>query len=192
MRRARLGRTTREVSVEVSVSLEGSGIAEVKTGIPMLDHLLETLAFYARFDLSVVASELKLVDDHHVVEEVALAIGRALDEALSDRRGVRRFGSAVVPMDDALALAAVDLGGRPFARVETRLTRESIGGLSAESASHFVRSLASSSRSTIHALVLYGENDHHKIEALFKALGLALGEACRIEGSVVPSLKGAI
>lgn len=184
-------RTTRETSVAVRLTLDGTGAAEVSTGIGFLDHLLTTLAAHARFDLSLSCRGDVHVDDHHTAEDCALALGQAIDAALGDRRGVQRFGSEYAPLDESLARAVVDLSGRPHASVDLALLRESIGGLSCENIPHVIRSLATASRSTVHVDVLRGVNDHHKAEAAFKALALALRQAvARTGGADVPSTKG--
>lgn len=186
-------RTTRETSVAVRLTLDGTGAAEVSTGIGFLDHLLTTLAAHARFDLSLSCRGDVHVDDHHSAEDCALALGQAIDAALGDRRGVQRFGSAYAPLDESLARAVVDLSGRPHASVDLALLRESIGGLSCENIPHVIRSLATASRSTVHVDVLRGANDHHKAEAAFKALALALRQAvARTGGADVPSTKGVL
>ena len=192
-RAAAVNRGTRETSVDATLTLDGTGLADVKTGIGFLDHLLETLARHARFDLSLSCQGDLAVDDHHTAEDCALALGEAIDRALGERRGVSRFGWAYAPLDEALARAVVDLSGRPYADVALDLHREAIGGLACENVPHLLRSLANGARLTLHVEVLKGENDHHKAEAAMKAVALALRQAVARSGfEDVPSTKGTL
>ncbi len=192
-RRTEHRRATQETEVTVALRLDGSGESKIATGIGFLDHLLTALARHARFDLELSCEGDLQIDDHHTAEDCALALGAALDKALGERRGIRRFGSAHAPLDEALARAVVDLSGRPWADVGLGLTRERLGELSCENIAHVVRSLAIAARASIHLDVLKGENDHHRAEAAFKALALALREAVALDGSdQVPSTKGAL
>ncbi|MFH1532176.1 MAG: imidazoleglycerol-phosphate dehydratase HisB [Pseudomonadota bacterium] len=192
-RTATIHRVTDETDVAVTLDLDGDGAATVDTGIGFLDHLLSGLARHARLDLDLQCTGDLEVDDHHTAEDCALALGQALDEALGERRGIARFGSAFAPLDEALCRAVVDLSGRPFAAVELALRREAIGSLSCENIPHVLRTLAMASRSCLHVTVLAGENDHHKAEAAFKALALALRQAlARDGGDAVPSTKGVL
>jgi imidazoleglycerol-phosphate dehydratase len=190
---ATINRSTRETRIELTLDLDGSGKADIRTGIGFLDHLLTSLAFHARFDLKLHCDGDLHVDDHHTVEDCGIALGGALDQALADRRGVARFGWAMVPMDEALAQAAVDLVKRPFLVVDLKLRRERLGELSCENIPHFLQSLATSGLLTLHCNVTAGQNDHHQAEAAFKALALALRQAVNITGSnETPSTKGAM
>lgn len=192
-RAAVVHRTTRETDTEVRLTLDGSGHADVASGIGFYDHLLTALARHARLDLSLRCTGDLQVDDHHTVEDCALALGSAIDQALGERRGIRRFGSAFAPLDDALARAVVDCSGRPFADVNLLLRRERLGALACENIPHAVASLATSARLCIHLDVLKGVNDHHQAEAAFKALALALREAVAPSGfDDVPSTKGTL
>src|SRR5882672_1146740 len=192
-RTAAVERMTRETTVNVALTLEGTGQAEVRTGIGFLDHLIETLARHAAFDVTLACKGDLQVDDHHTAEDCALAIGEALDRALGERRGVNRFGWALAPLDEALARAVVDLSGRPFSDVALDLRREAIGALSCENIPHVLRSLATAGRMTLHVDLLKGENDHHKAEAAFKATALALRQAVAQSGfDDVPSTKGTL
>ena len=189
-RRGQVERRTAETAVHVDLLLDGTGRAAVRTGVGFLDHLLTALACHARFDLTLRCDGDLHVDDHHTAEDAALALGEALDRALGERRGIARFGSALAPLDEALARVAVDLSGRPFADVHVGLTREAIGGLSAENVAHVLRSFALAARLTLHVDVLKGENDHHRAEAAFKAVALALRQAVSASGfDDVPSTK---
>jgi imidazoleglycerol phosphate dehydratase HisB len=186
-------RKTKETDIHVSLLLDGSGNSEVETGVGMLDHMLAQLARHGRFDLSVRCKGDLHIDDHHTVEDCALAVGQALDGALGDRHGVRRFGNAYAPLDEALVRAVVDLSGRPWSEVHLGLRREKVGDISCENVSHFFRSVAAAARLTLHLDLIRGENDHHKIEAGFKAFAIALREAAsRDEGAGVPSTKGVL
>lgn len=189
-RRARVERRTAETAVLVDLLLDGKGRTEVRTGVGFLDHLLTALARHARFDLTLRCDGDLHVDDHHTAEDAALALGAAVNQALGERRGIARFGWALVPLDEALARVAVDLSGRPFTDVRIGLTRDAIGGLSAENVPHVLRSFATAARLTLHVDVLKGENDHHRAEAAFKATALALRQAVSASGfDDVPSTK---
>lgn len=176
-RSGRASRRTTETDVEISVVIERDAAFTAATGVGFLDHLLTTLARHGGFGGSIRTDGDLHVDDHHTAEDTALVLGSALDDALGDRAGVRRFGSAYAPLDESLARAVVDLSGRPFAVISLGLERPSIGALATENVAHFIRSLATTLRATVHVDVLRGENDHHRAEAAFKALALALREA---------------
>ncbi len=193
-RTATISRDTNETTIRVELTLDGAGRASVETGLGFLDHMLTALAAHARLDLTIACEGDLHVDDHHTAEDVALALGRALDAALGERRGIARFGSAYAPLDEALARVVIDLSGRPHATVEMGFAREMIGDVATENLTHFFRSLAVTARATIHADVLRGENDHHKAEAAFKALALALRRAIAADASRddVPSTKGTL
>ena len=192
-REARVERKTRETQIELTLSLDGTGEHDVSTGIGMLDHLLGTLAKHGGFDLKLRCTGDLHVDDHHTAEDCALALGQAMDEALGERRGIARFGSAYAPLDEALARAVVDLSGRPWSEVSLDLAGRELGQLSAENAEHVLRSLAAVLRASVHVDVLRGQNDHHKAEAAFKALALALRQAVTPTGSPdIPSTKGVL
>jgi len=194
-RTAQISRETRETTIELRLDVDGSGRAEVSTGVGFLDHMLESLARHARFDLTIEASGDLHVDAHHTVEDVAIVLGQALDRALGERRGLRRFADATVPLDEALVQVVVDLSGRGFAAIELPFGGEMIGTLPTEMVSHFLRSFAVEGRLTLHVRLLAGENDHHRAEATFKALARALEQATRLDPRIadqVPSTKGAL
>ncbi len=195
MRTADLRRETRETRVEVSLRLDGTGKHDIMTGLGFLDHMLTHVAVHSLFDLRVRAEGDLNVDPHHTVEDVALVLGSAIDAALGDRAGIVRMGSAYVPMDEALGFVVVDLSGRPYAAVDVTWTGPMTGGIPVTLWEHFFVSLAVTARANVHARVLYGRDDHHKVEALFKALGRALDVATRLDprrGGSVPSTKGVL
>jgi len=191
-RTATYERKTRETAVRVTLTLVGGGDSRVRTGIGFLDHLLEAFARHSGIDLALSCAGDLSVCDHHSVEDCAIALGTAVDRALGDRVGVRRFGSAIVPLDEALARVALDLSGRPGSVVELALTRERLGALSCENITHFFESFASSSRSTLHVDVLRGRNDHHRAEAAFKAFACAFKDAVHVDGRGIRSTKGTL
>ena len=191
-RNATIERSTRETTISLSLVLDGTGVADVATGIGFLDHLLTALAHHARFDLNLRCVGDLNVDDHHTAEDCALALGSALDRALGDRIGIARVGHAFAPLDEALSRVVVDLVSRPVAVVSLGLTRERLGALACENVPHVLRSLAMAGRFTLHADVLRGENDHHRAESAFKALAIALRGAVAIDGDAINSTKGAL
>ncbi len=193
-RRAEVHRTTTETDIALTLDLDGSGVAEVMTGIGFLDHMLELFARHGRFDLMLTASGDLDVDGHHTVEDVGLALGQALREALGDKRGIRRYGSALLPMDEALAMAALDLSGRPYFVHDLTLAGVRVGAFDAGLVPHFLRSLATQGGVTLHVRLLAGNDSHHMVEAVFKAVARALAEACARHGldDAVPSTKGTL
>lgn len=194
-RSASEARETAETKVRLQINLDGAGDAAVRTGVGMLDHLLMLLARHSRFDLTLEATGDLEVDAHHLVEDVGLTLGRALSAALGERRGIVRMGHALVPMDEALAMVVIDIGGRGYSVLDLSFSGERIGELPTQLVSHFLRSLAAEARLNLHARLLAGEDDHHRAEALFKALARALDQATRVDerlGGQVPSTKGVI
>lgn len=194
-RTGQYARQTQETDVTVTIGLDGTGIADVDTGIGMLDHMLRQLSTHGLFDLDVRASGDLEVDSHHTVEDVAICLGRALDAALGDKAGITRMGWACVPLDEALALVAVDLSGRGAAALDVPLTGYKLGTLQSEMISHFLDTFAVQGGVTLHARLLAGANDHHKAEAVFKALARALSQAVQPDPrrqQSVPSSKGSL
>ncbi len=193
MRTAQIERKTNETDIQVSLNLDGSGKSDISTGIGFLDHMLDHLAFHGMLDLTVKAVGDLEVDAHHTAEDCALAIGQAFDQALEQRLGINRVGSAFVPMDETLAHAALDFSGRPSCVLDVEWSAPMLGTLPTELIDHFFQSFSVTARATVHARILYGRSDHHKAEALFKALGRAVRQAvepdARRAGSV-PSTKG--
>lgn len=184
-------RETLETRVEARVNVDIRGSGRVRTGLPFLDHMIGAAAFHGGMTLDLRARGDLDVDDHHTVEDCGLVFGDALRDALGERRGIRRFGYAYAPLDEALARAVVDLSGRPFAAVDLGLRREMLGTVATENLSHFFVSVATAARLTLHLDVIRGENDHHRAEAAFKAFGLALAEAVgRRAATGIPSTKG--
>ncbi|MCG8353716.1 MAG: imidazoleglycerol-phosphate dehydratase HisB [Chloroflexales bacterium] len=195
LRRATITRHTNETDISLTLNIDGSGQAEISTGIGFLDHMLTLWAKHGLFDLTVRANGDLHVDEHHTAEDTCICLGRALDEALGERRGIVRTAHSFVPMDEALALIAVDLGGRPYCVVQADFVTPRIGQLGADLIAHLLESIAIHGRLNLHAQVLYGRNDHHKVEALFKALGRALDAATRFDerlAGAVPSTKGVL
>lgn len=192
-RRATLTRDTRETRVAVEVVLDGTGESDIQTGIGFLDHLFTTLTLHARMGVTLTCQGDLAVDDHHSAEDCALLLGSAIDHALGERRGIRRFGSSFASLDEALARAVVDISSRPYAAIELGIHRDRIGTLAGENVSHVLHSLAIAARITLHVDVLRGINDHHRAEAAFKATALALREAWSISTyEDTPSTKGAL
>ena len=194
-RTATIRRETRESRVEIALNLDGSGRGDVATGIGFLDHMLDSLARHARFDLTLRAEGDLHVDQHHTAEDVGISLGQAFDQALGDRRGIRRFGDATVPLDEALVQAAIDLGGRGWASIDLPFQAASVGDLSSQMIPHLLHSFAADGRFSLHVRLLAGQNDHHRAEAAFKALARALDEATRPDPRLageVPSTKGVI
>ncbi|HLF25069.1 MAG TPA: imidazoleglycerol-phosphate dehydratase HisB [Anaerolineae bacterium] len=193
MRVAEVRRQTHETDIHVRLNLDGSGRHTVQTGVGFLDHLLSHVAVHGLFDLTLTAKGDLHIDAHHTVEDCALALGQAFDQALGDRTGIVRIGSAYVPMDEGLAFVAIDLSGRPYAVVQAEWHTPVIGQLPVSLIAHFFESLAVTARANVHARVLYGRDDHHQAEALFKALGRALDAATQIDprrAAAIPSTKG--
>ena len=193
-RRARVRRETSETSVSLALDLDGVGRCSVDTAVPFFDHMLETLARHSLVDLSIEARGDTGVDDHHTVEDVGLALGQAIDEALGTRSGIVRFGHAEVPLDEALVAVTVDLGGRPFLVHDLRVRHHRVGEFEVDLVNDFMQALMSSARMNLHVNKRYGRNPHHIIEAAFKALAKALKEALALDPRVrgVPSTKGTL
>ena len=182
-------RETKETNISLELDIDGRGKHDINTGIKMFDHLLSQVAQHGVFDIKIAANG---DDPHHLVEDVALCLGRALGEALGEKRGITRMADATVPMDDALATVVVDIGGRGYTVLELPFDDNDMAGFPTDLIRHFLESLAIEARINLHAQVRYGTNDHHKVEALFKALGRALDAATRIDGRIsgeLPSTK---
>ena len=186
-----ISRETKETSIQARLNL-GGGEVRVDTGIGFLDHMLHAMAFYAGFGLDVTARGDLNVDGHHTVEDTGIVLGQAIREALGDKRGIRRFGSAYVPMDEALAFTSLDFSGRAFLVFDADMPQERIGDYDSCLTEEFMRALAFNGGITLHQRGVYGKNAHHITEALFKSLGLAMKDAVRVEGQEVTSTKGVL
>ncbi len=189
MRQKTLSRKTSETDIKVTLNLDGDGQFNNDTGIEFFNHMLDSFARHGFFDLEVNAKGDIGVDDHHTVEDVGILLGDVYNKAIGDKKGIRRMAHAIVPMDDALATVAVDISGRSYSVLNMEFNKEKVGDLSTENIEHFFESFANSARININARV-EGENDHHKIEALFKSFARALKEASIIEHDSIPSTKG--
>lgn len=194
-RRAEVLRETKETQISLAIDLDGRGQGTIDTGIAFLDHMLQQLARHGRFDLRVEARGDLAVDSHHTVEDVAITLAWGFNRALGERRGIVRMGHAIVPMDESLAIVSVDISGRGYAVVTPQLTGQRLGDLDPDLLRHFLETFANEAHLNLHAMVLYGANDHHKAEGLFKALARALHAATRRDAALadeVPSTKGVI
>jgi imidazoleglycerol-phosphate dehydratase len=194
MRTAKIERTTNETQIAIELNLDGSGQHEISTGVGFLDHMLTHIAVHGLFDLTVKATGDLHIDVHHTVEDVALVLGSAFDQALGDRKGIVRMASFYAPMDETLAFVALDLSGRPYSVIEAEWGQAPVGQIPTSLFPHFFESFAVTSRSNLHARILHGRDDHHKAEALFKALARALDAATTVDGrrQTVPSTKGTL
>lgn len=193
-RTAKIVRKTGETNIELSLNIDGEGKAELKTGVPFMTHMLDLFAKHGQFDLTVRADGDTEVDDHHTTEDIGICLGLALKEALGDKKSIRRYGNAFVPMDETLAQVVVDLSNRPHFELRGELPRGKVGTFDTELVEEFLWKLALEARMNLHVILHYGRNTHHMIEAIFKALGRALDEATMIDPRVkgVPSTKGVL
>ncbi len=195
MRNSEISRKTNETQIGIKLDLDGTGKHEISTGVGFLDHMLTHLAVHGLFDLTVHAKGDLHIDVHHTVEDVALALGQAFDKALGDRKGIFRMGDSFAPMDETLAHVAVDLSGRPYAVIQAEWHTPYVGNIPVTLFSHFFESFAVTSRCNLHARILYGRDDHHQAEALFKAWARALDAATQFDprrGGAIPSTKGSL
>lgn len=192
MREASIRRETLETDIVLSLNVDGSGIINIDTGIGFMDHMLKAMAFYAGFDLDIKCKGDLYIDGHHTVEDVGLTLGGALKEAMGDKKGIRRFASPITPMDESLALVAIDISNRPFLVDNLKFNTQMIGKMNTEDFREFLRAFAFSAGITLHIDLMRGENDHHKIEAVFKGLGRALRESTMIVGDGITSTKGVL
>jgi imidazoleglycerol-phosphate dehydratase len=195
MRSAEIHRKTNETDILVKLKLDGTGIHQIATGVGFLDHMLTHLAVHGLFDIQLQATGDLEIDAHHTIEDCALALGQAFDQALGKREGILRIASAYVPMDESLAFVAIDLSGRPYSVFQAEWRLPLIGVFPTSLFEHFFQSLAVTARCNLHARILYGNDDHHKAEALFKALGRALDSATQIDPrrrDIIPSTKGSL
>jgi imidazoleglycerol-phosphate dehydratase len=194
MRKATVERNTNETRIKVDLNLDGSGIFEIQTGVGFFDHMLTQIGCHGRLDLKLAATGDLEVDSHHTIEDVGLAFGEAIKKALGERRGIWRYGDAIIPMDEALALVAVDLGGRPYLGFKASLGKGKLGDFDLEMVQEFFRAVSVQAGMNIHIRLLEGDNLHHCVEAIFKAFGRALAAAVKIDerAGEIPSTKGVI
>ena len=195
MRRAEVERVTKETSIQMTLNLDGGGQHDVRTDCGFLDHMLELLAYHGRFDLTVRGTGDARVDFHHLVEDAGIVLGTAFGKALGDRRGIRRYGQRLLPMDEALVLAALDISGRPLLRFEVPMPQARVGSFDTELVREFFEGFTRTLGLTLHVRLLSGENAHHVIEAVFKAVGRALAEAAGPDPDFrdeIPSSKGVL
>ncbi|MDS0525062.1 imidazoleglycerol-phosphate dehydratase HisB [Clostridium sp. SHJSY1] len=187
-----LERNTKETQIKITLNIDGSGKTSIETGVGFFNHMLNLMAFHGGFDLEIKAKGDLEVCDHHLVEDIGILMGKAFLKALGDKKGIKRYGTFFIPMDEALAQVSLDISGRSFLIFQCDFKRESIGNFSTEMVKEFFRAFSSNAEITLHERVIYGENDHHKVEALFKATGRALREAKEIDinNMVLPSTKG--
>jgi len=195
MRQATIERVTNETAITVTVNLDGTGVYDVKTGVGFLDHMLEQLSRHSLIDLTVRAKGDTHIDDHHTVEDTALAIGEAISRALGDRKGITRYGSAMVPMDETLTQVSLDLSNRPYLVWKVTFTRDKLGTMDTELFKEWFQALSQTAGMTLHVWNHYGENNHHIVESAYKALARALRQAIEIDlrkADAVPSTKGVL
>lgn len=190
MRTAVIDRRTAETDIHCELNLDGKGDTRISTGIGFFDHMMTLMAFHGRMDLVLKADGDLDVDDHHTIEDCGIVLGQAFKQALGERKGIARYGSFTLPMDEALASVNLDISGRPYLVFDCQFARESIGMMATEMVEEFMRAFAFNAGITLHVRLLYGTNDHHKAEAIFKALGHALKEAVKITSDEIPSTKG--
>ena len=192
MRKGIVIRNTLETKIKVEINLDGSGEAKIDTGVGFLDHMLTLMAFHSKFDLTILAKGDLCVDDHHTIEDIGICLGEAFKEAIGDRRGIRRYSTVYIPMDESLAYTSVDISNRPYLVFNVNFSDEKIGNMSTQMFKEFFRAFVNESRITLHINLLYGENDHHKIEAVFKSFARALKEGSEIISKEVSSSKGVL
>ena len=192
MRKGIVIRNTLETKIKVEINLDGSGEAKIDTGVGFLDHMLTLMVFHGKFDLTILAKGDLCVDDHHTIEDIGICLGEAFKESIGDRRGIRRYSTVYIPMDESLAYTSIDISNRPYLVFNVDFTAEKIGNMSTQMFKEFFRAFVNESRITLHINLLYGENDHHKIEAVFKSFARALKEGSEIISKEVSSSKGVL
>lgn len=191
-RTAEISRKTNETNITLSLNIDGEGKSDLETGVPFMTHMLDLFAKHGQFDLNIVANGDTDVDDHHTTEDIGICLGQVLKDALGDKKGIKRYGNAFVPMDEALAQVVVDLSNRPHLEMRAEFPSQKVGAFDTELVHEFLWKLALEARMNLHVIVHYGQNTHHIIEAIFKALARALDEATTIDPRIkgVPSTKG--
>ena len=192
MRKATIKRDTLETKIDLSINLDGNRNININTGIPFFDHMLTLFAFHGIFDLNIQANGDLTVDSHHTMEDVGIALGQAIYQALGDRLGINRYGLSYVPMDEALSRVVIDMSNRPYLVFNVSFKRASIGTMDTENVLEFFKSFINESRMNLHIENFYGDNDHHKVESIFKAFGRALKDALSINSSTITSTKGVL
>lgn len=192
MRTSSVSRTTKETTIQVSVTLDGQGKFSISTGVGFFDHMLEQLSKHSGMDISVQAKGDLHIDDHHLVEDVGIALGECISQALGDKKGINRYGFFYVPMDETLVRVVLDLSGRAYPVFNAEFTRDRVGEMNTEMVREFFIALSHSLKANLHVEVLYGINDHHKIEGIFKATARALKQAVSVTGNELPSTKGTL
>jgi len=192
LRTSTILRETYETKISLDLNLDGNGESIIQTGIGFLDHMLTLFAFHSGINLEINCEGDLEVDDHHTTEDIGIALGKALHEALGNKIGINRYGSSYIPMDETLARVVVDFSGRPFLIYNDRTIRDRIGKVDTQNFKEFFKALSSEAKMNLHMDVLYGENDHHKIEALFKAFGRSIKEAIKVSSTKLPSTKGTL
>lgn len=191
-RTSRIARKTNETNIELALNIDGKGKATLETGVPFMTHMLDLFAKHGQFDLNITANGDTEIDAHHTTEDIGICLGQVLKEALGDKKGIKRYGNAFVPMDEALAQVVVDLSNRPHLEMRAEFPSQKVGDFDTELVHEFLWKLALEARMNLHVIVHYGKNTHHIIEAIFKALGRALDEATTIDPRIkgIPSTKG--
>lgn len=192
MRSYKIERNTLETQILVEINLDGTGKAEIDTGVGFFDHMLTLMAFHGKFDMKVKCNGDIYVDDHHTIEDIGIALGECVKQALGDKRGIRRYSTVFIPMDEALARTSIDVSNRPYLVFNADFTDERVGNMATQMVKEFFRAFVNESRVTLHINLLYGENDHHKIEAIFKSFARALKEGIEIISDEVASSKGVL
>ena len=195
MRKVVKNRDTSETQIAVDLNLDGTGQTELDTGLPFLDHMLDQIGRHGMIDLSIKAKGDLHIDDHHTIEDIGITLGEALNEAVGDKKGIRRYGHAYIPLDEALSRVVLDFSGRPGLFMQADFVKEEVGNIDVNMFEHFFQSLSNHAFITLHVENLYGENAHHQIETIFKAFGRALRMALEIDpkqGDIIPSTKGAL
>jgi imidazoleglycerol-phosphate dehydratase len=195
MRKVVKNRDTSETQIAIDLNLDGTGQTELDTGLPFLDHMLDQIGRHGMIDLSIKAKGDLHIDDHHTIEDIGITLGEALNEAVGDKKGIRRYGHAYIPLDEALSRVVLDFSGRPGLFMQADFVKEEVGNIDVNMFEHFFQSLSNHAFITLHIENLYGENAHHQIETIFKAFGRALRMALEIDpkqGDIIPSTKGAL
>lgn len=192
MRSASINRVTKETQININMNLDGEGLISIDTGVGFLDHMLTSFAFHGGMDLDIKCLGDLKVDDHHTVEDVGIVLGQAFKQSLGEMKGIQRFGSASIPMDESLATASIDISNRPYLVFNVDFFHEKIGEMDTQNFKEFFRAFVNESRITLHLNLMYGDNDHHKIEAIFKAFAKAVKEAVAQSDKSVSSTKGVL